>query len=133
VKETDDDGAPVFYTLSELLKSLKGFTALEINKLERATGSVWEAESFDRLIRSEADLQEKFEYVRRNPWAENVIPAGDEYPWIWYAGIEQERAAAPHAMHRTGRPLPQARRPALPRSSVAARFRGEHRPPACRG
>ncbi len=32
------------------------------------TGGVWERERFDRYIRSDRDLEEKFHYILRNPW-----------------------------------------------------------------
>ena len=57
-----------FWSLTELMRSLKSFTAREINALEKKTGAVWEKETFDRYIRSDRDLQEKFHYILRNPW-----------------------------------------------------------------
>jgi 5-methyltetrahydrofolate--homocysteine methyltransferase len=55
---------------------------------------VWERESFDRVIRSEADLQEKFKYVTRNPWEAGVAGPGDDYRWAWWPGVEASRPAA---------------------------------------
>ena len=83
VKETDADGNPSFYSLTELLQSIKSVAAHRINKLRGGEGSVWEAESFDRLIRSESDLQEKFSYICRNPWEAKVVGDGQDYPWLW--------------------------------------------------
>src|SRR5213080_4870080 len=64
VKADDAKGRPVFWSLSELLHSVKSFTAHEINKESRSGGDVWEKEWHDRMIRSEADLEEKFNYVK---------------------------------------------------------------------
>ncbi len=66
-----------------MLHSIKSFTAHEINKLNDAAGPVWENESFDRMIRGEADLEEKFHYVCRNPWDSGVVSQSEDYPWLW--------------------------------------------------
>jgi alanyl-tRNA synthetase len=83
VKEQDKEGKPVFWPLAELTHSIKSFTAHEIHKLEKTTGQVWENESFDRMIRGDADLEEKFHYICRNPWDSGVVPNTENYPWLW--------------------------------------------------
>ncbi len=83
IKEQDKDGQPVFWPLAELMHSIKSFTAHEINKLEKTTGQVWENESFDRMIRGDADLEEKFHYICRNPWDSGVAPLTENYRWLW--------------------------------------------------
>ena len=86
--------ATEFYSLTEILHTLKSFTAHKINELERTSGAVWERESFDRLIRSESDLQEKFNYITRNPWDADVTRPDEGYPWVWFPGKETSRPAA---------------------------------------
>ena len=66
-KETTPGGNTVFHALAQILHSIKSFTAHEINKAISGSGPVWEKESYDRLIRSESDLQEKFLYIVDNP------------------------------------------------------------------
>jgi RecG-like helicase/REP element-mobilizing transposase RayT len=82
-KENDDEGNVVFWPLSELLQSIKSFSAHEINKLEGKSGAVWEKERFDRYVRSDSDLEEKFQYIVRNPWDSEVVGRNEDYPWIW--------------------------------------------------
>ena len=67
-KGNDDKGNVVFWSLSELMHSIKSFSAHSINELEKNSGSVWEKEQFDRYVRSDRDLEEKFHYILRNPW-----------------------------------------------------------------
>ena len=90
----EDSSATEFYSLTEILHTLKSFTAHKINELEEKSVPVWEHESFDRLIRSESDLQEKFNYVTRNPWDAGVAQPGEDYPWVWYPSKETPRPAA---------------------------------------
>jgi RecG-like helicase/REP element-mobilizing transposase RayT len=96
IKETGPQDEAVFYSLTEILHTIKSFTTHQINLLEKTKGVVWEAESFDRLIGSERDLQEKFEYITRNPWAAGIVRQGEEYKWVWWPGSDHHEGAAPH-------------------------------------
>jgi RecG-like helicase/REP element-mobilizing transposase RayT len=87
-KEENDDGTTIFYSLTEILHTIKSFTAHKINHTERSTGVVWEQEWFDRMIRSERDLREKFEYIARNPWDAGLVQAHGEYHWVWWPGCK---------------------------------------------
>jgi RecG-like helicase/REP element-mobilizing transposase RayT len=82
-KENDDAGNVVFWSLKELLHSIKSYSAHAINKAERERGVLWEKERFDRYIRSEPDLIEKFNYILRNPWDSGVAQQNEDYPWVW--------------------------------------------------
>jgi RecG-like helicase/REP element-mobilizing transposase RayT len=73
----------IFWPLAELLHSIKSFSAHAINNIERKKGPVWEKERFDRYVRSDRDLAEKFEYIVRNPWDADVAAQGEDYPWVW--------------------------------------------------
>ena len=96
VKETGVNGESVFWPLSELLHSVKSFAAHEINRLEHTSGSVWEKESFNRYVRSDRDLAEKFHYICRNPWTAGVVEEREDYAWVWTpdddAGFSNARA-----------------------------------------
>ncbi len=86
IERAGDSGKPVFFSLSKILHSIKSFTATQINKIERTNEPVWETESFDRLIRSENDLHEKFHYITRNPWDAEAAKPDEDYRWVWYPG-----------------------------------------------
>jgi ATP-dependent DNA helicase RecG len=80
------------------MRSLKSFTAREINRTEGKTGAVWEKETFDRYIRSDRHLAEKFHYILRNPWDAGVARQNEEYSWVW---------APQDEMHVAGSSSPQ--------------------------
>ena len=44
------------------------------------------------MIRSESDLQEKFDYIVRNPFDAGLGEEG-EYSWVWYPGIQDRNPA----------------------------------------
>ncbi len=98
IKEQDQEGKPVFWPLAELLHSIKSFTAHEINKSEGKSGQVWENESFDRAIRGDADLEEKFHYICRNPWDSGAVPPTEDYLWLWTPDVSGgARASRSHS------------------------------------
>jgi RecG-like helicase/REP element-mobilizing transposase RayT len=94
VEHAVSSGNPVFFSLSTILQSIKSFTANQINKGERTNEPVWETESFDRLIRSESDLREKFLYITRNPWDAGVVTPDQDYSWLWCVGSRNAREFA---------------------------------------
>src|SRR5205809_3763901 len=93
-KENADAGNVIFWSLKESLHSIKSYSAHAINKTERERGGVWEKERFDRYIRSQPDLIEKFEYILRSPWDSGVAKPGEDYPWVW-AQDDEYRVKSP--------------------------------------
>jgi REP element-mobilizing transposase RayT len=103
IKE-DAQGKTIFWSLTEILHGIKSSSAHRINKAREASGPVWERESFDRFIRSEADFQEKFRYICKNPWDAGVAGPSENYPWLWTPDISS--AGAPKNA-RGARALPK--------------------------
>ena len=80
IQEAGQAGA---HSLSEILHSIKSFSAHEVNKVMKRTGPVWMDESFDRMIRSEADLHKTWDYIWNNPRRIGLVGPAEEYPDIW--------------------------------------------------
>ena len=55
------------WPLEKLIRSWKGFTARQINKLLGRSGNFWQRDYFDRLIRDEKHFANCVRYIRRNP------------------------------------------------------------------
>jgi RecG-like helicase/REP element-mobilizing transposase RayT len=117
-KEQGADNQPIFWSLTELLHSLKSFTAHAINKAEAGDGGIWQQESFDRFIRSDRDLEEKFRYVLRNPWASGVVREDQDYSWVW---TQEDEFSPPHVLGSSSRrdAATSTRDACAPRSSGA--------------
>ena len=90
-KDSDDNGNGLFWPLSELMHSIKSFSAHRINELESKRGSVWQKEQFYRYVRSDRDLQEKFHYILRNLWDSGVAKQNQDYPWVWTQDDERRK------------------------------------------
>jgi putative transposase len=70
-------------TLSAIMKSLKGFTAREANKLIGRKGTFWQAESYDREIRDEAEFWRTIRYILNNPVKAGLVRDWRDYPFSW--------------------------------------------------
>jgi REP element-mobilizing transposase RayT len=70
------------WTLSQILKSWKGFTAREANRLLKRTGmTFWQVESFDHLVRDDDDLHRCCHYTTTNPVTARLCQRPEEWPW----------------------------------------------------
>jgi putative transposase len=65
------------WPLEKLIHSWKRFTAREINKLLERSGSIWQRDYFDRLVRDERHFANCVRYIRRNP--EKARRSADQY------------------------------------------------------
>jgi REP element-mobilizing transposase RayT len=65
------------HPLEKLMRSWKTFSARNINKLLGHSGSLWQRDYFDRLVRDENHFANCVRHVRRNP--EKARLAEDEY------------------------------------------------------
>ncbi|MFL6516029.1 MAG: transposase [Chthoniobacterales bacterium] len=112
-RDVDSVGQTRFWSLAKILHGIKSTSSHRINKLRRVSGTVLEGESFDRLIRSERDLQEKFRYICRNPWEAGIVTPAEDYRWLWTPGLCSARA-----------PNTAGEAPALPGKGNAANAHG---------
>ena len=63
---------PLTHTLSQITHSWKSFSAKTINKQRSATGSVWQRESYNRIVRSQKNLECYIRYILDNPNKANL-------------------------------------------------------------
>jgi len=62
------------WTLPKLVHSWKTFTARSLNQQSGGTGSVWQKDYYDRLIRDERHFENVVRYVRNNPTKAHLSP-----------------------------------------------------------
>jgi putative transposase len=75
------------WPLEKLIRSWKGFAARQINKLLERSGSFWQRDYFDRLVRDEQHFANCVRYVRRNP--EKAQLSGGEFV-LWESDLAKE-------------------------------------------
>lgn len=72
------------WALQKILHSWKSFSAHTLQRSHGRRGCIWQDESFDRIIRDEAEYAEKRAYILSNPirrW-----PDLSGYRWVWALG-----------------------------------------------
>jgi REP element-mobilizing transposase RayT len=67
---------------SHLMKSLKGATAREANRiLDRIGQPFWQAESYDHWVRDEAEFNRIVRYIETNPVRAGLVARPEDYIW----------------------------------------------------
>ena len=66
-------------TLIQVMQTVKGFSAREINKGEGRSGSLWQQSYYDRVIRSEEQLRATINYLHRNPVSDGLAARPEDY------------------------------------------------------
>lgn len=84
------------FALAEIMNGIKGSSSHSVNKLLGRKGTLWETESFDRIVRSDADFEYRMLYIVQNPIAAGLAKGPDDYRWAWREST-QPRAAAVHS------------------------------------
>jgi len=69
--------------LSEILESIKKFSAREINKARGGSGHLWQVENFDHVIRHAGDLTRFVYYICENPVKRGLVDRFDRYHWLF--------------------------------------------------
>ena len=78
------------YDLSRIMKGIKGVSSNKINKSRNRTGTIWQDESFDRIIRDENELNEKIQYMFNNPMKKGLTNNTLNYlGWFINKKVEQ--------------------------------------------
>ena len=67
------------HALSDILHSLKSYTASEANRCLDRHGAFWQHESYDRLIRGQEEFDRCVQYVRDNPVRANLATTAVQY------------------------------------------------------
>ena len=92
------------WDLKELTQGIKGYTAYEINRLQKARGRIfWQDESYDHWVRDEAELLRIIEYIENNPVSANLCQRPEDWPWSSARFRKEWPAGQPHA-RRSGFP-----------------------------
>ena len=70
-------------SLASIMDAIKGASAHRINKALHRKGRVWQAESFDHVLRCSENLDAKTEYLLQNPVRGGMVRDWQNYPWLW--------------------------------------------------
>jgi REP element-mobilizing transposase RayT len=71
------------FTLSEIMHSIKTYTANECNKNLGRTGQFWSHESYDHTIRDNRDFINQIEYLVNNPVKAGLVESAEDWLYTW--------------------------------------------------
>jgi len=71
------------YAVTRILRLIKGSTARYCNEFLSRSGSFWQHESYDHVIRSEDELVRTIWYVLENPVKAGLVEDWKLWPWTF--------------------------------------------------
>ena len=74
-------------SLAQMVRSLKSYTANEINRLLKRKGAFWQNQYHDHTVRKEEVLNEVILYTLNNPVRAGLVSNFHDYPH-WYCKYE---------------------------------------------
>jgi len=69
------------YSLHEIMKRLKGRSALRMRRSMGGVGPVWQREWFDRWMRNDHEWERTVDYIRNNPVKAGLVAKWQDHPW----------------------------------------------------
>lgn len=69
------------HTMSDIMHSLRSYTANEINRLLGRSGTLWMPEYYDRYIRDQRHYEIATNYILNNPVKAGLAQRPEEWPW----------------------------------------------------
>lgn len=76
------------WNISQVVQSVKGWTARLINARNEVRGPLWQRSFYDRMIRSERELFETIDYIHLNPVVAGLV--GDPEAYVFSSAAEAE-------------------------------------------
>jgi REP element-mobilizing transposase RayT len=75
---------PRWWSLAEIVKSIKSVTARKINQHRgRKGGSIWQDEYYDHVIRDQADFAAELNYLLQNPIKQGLAQQPHDWDGLW--------------------------------------------------
>lgn len=82
----DQEGSPL--ELSEILEPAKRKAGAEIIKKSGERFSPFYTESFDRIVRDDAEFEERWLSILESPEKAELVEDAEEYEWLWVANLQ---------------------------------------------
>lgn len=76
------------FTLSRVMKGIKGVTAYKLNRMRGGHETVWQHESYDRIVRDGGEFGRELRYMYENPRKKQLTDNPSTYHG-WYMNAEK--------------------------------------------
>ena len=84
-----------WHDLSAIMKSIKGVSSRRINQFLGTLGNLWQDESYDRIMRDEAEYLEKLNYIWNNPVKVGLVSNPEDYEFYVYPEWGRAQVSCP--------------------------------------
>lgn len=81
--------------LADLVRKVKGSTAVLANRLISRSGPFWQDEYFDRILRNEQECLKVRHYIEWNPVNAGLVATPEEFVWSSASTAEAARGLKP--------------------------------------
>jgi len=71
------------YIVTDILQSLKRYTAMECNRILNRSGQFWQRESYDHVIRNKREMVRIIKYVLNNPVKAGFVERPEQWKWSY--------------------------------------------------
>ena len=68
-------------TLPTFMQAWKQWTCKRMTRELSFSGSVWQEEFFDHVLRSSESYSQKWDYVKENPVRAGLVASAADWPW----------------------------------------------------
>lgn len=68
--------------LAKIMQWIKGGSSRTINQILQTSGPVWSKESFDRIVRDETELEQKWNYMIEHPRRAGRVERPEDYEYF---------------------------------------------------
>ncbi|MDE3057203.1 MAG: transposase [Bacteroidota bacterium] len=79
----DRSGPSTCKSVTKILQPLKSYTAIKANDLLHRTGTFWQGESFDHVVKDEKELERITSYVLNNPVRAGLVKNAKEWKFSY--------------------------------------------------
>jgi putative transposase len=77
------DEKGVLFPLSKITQNWKRYSARQINQLLQRSGSFWQAESYDHVIRNDKEFNQFILYTLENPVKAKLVDKWNDWQYSW--------------------------------------------------
>ena len=83
-----EESEGVFYSIAQIMHSIKSYSANRIQRLLNKRGKIWQDESYDRIVRDDEEYLDQMDYVIYNPLKAGLVEKPEDYRWLFYEGSD---------------------------------------------
>ncbi len=71
------------FPVSRIIYSWKRYSANQINRILKRKGALWQQESYDHVVRNEAEMMNVVNYIIQNPVKAGLVDSWQQWPGTW--------------------------------------------------